>query len=72
MRIRFGGRENGGGSDSAGVLMLPRADSAEGTMVLGADFNCSQRDFSAVFQENFRAENEKNGSELMHQIAQKS
>jgi len=38
-RSRFGGRENGGGADSAGVLMLPRADTAEGRIVLGADFN---------------------------------
>ena len=36
---RFGGRENGVGADSAGVLMLPRADTAEGRIVLGADFN---------------------------------
>ena len=37
---RYGGRENGGGADTAGVLMLPRADTAEGRIVLGADFNC--------------------------------
>ena len=42
---RFGGRENGGGADSAGVLMLPRADTAEGRIVLGADFNCFWKDF---------------------------
>ena len=36
---RFGGRENGGGADSAGVLMLPRANTAEGKIVFGADFN---------------------------------
>ena len=37
------------------------ADSAAARLVPGADFNCSQRDFSAIFQENFRAENVKNG-----------
>ena len=40
-------------------------DSVAGRLVPGADFNYSQRDFSAVFQENFRAENEKRGSDLM-------
>ena len=47
------------------------ADSAAARLVLGADFNCSQRDFSAVFQRNFRAEKEKRGRELMLQIVRK-
>ena len=48
------------------------ADSAAARLVPGADFNCSQRDFSAVFRGNFRAEKGKNGSELMRQIVRKS
>ena len=57
-RSRRCGWEIDVGADVAAVMMVP-----------GADFNCSEKDFSAVFQWNFRAENEKRGSDLMHQIA---
>ena len=52
------GCEIGLGANTADVMMVP-----------GADFNCFEKDFSAVFQWNFRAENEKRGSDLMRQIA---
>ena len=48
---RFGGRENGGGADSAGALMLPRADTAEGRIVLGADFTNFRRIFQLFLRE---------------------
>ena len=60
-RSRHCGWEIDLGADSAAARLVPRAD-----------FNCSHRDFLAVFQVNFRAENKERGSGLMRQIVQKS
>ena len=66
--LRLGDRS---GSRRCGCEIGLGANIADVMMVPGADFNCFEKDFSVVFQWNFRAENEKRGSDLMRQIARK-